>query len=347
MTREEARKLLGGYATGTLTSSEREALFAAALEDQELFDALAKEEALREVLAEPAARTELLAALEEPEPRAAWWRWRPLAGALAMAGIALAAVGVWRFTREHPAPVIVARMEQAPAPPTAIPPSAPASAPASPAPAPKAALPRRQVEPAKPALPAATPAIAGSLAEPAPAPKAAINQPVETSAAPQPPPPPKQQALEFTPPAPAPRQAQAQLQAQADRLKMESTSARAIASAGFRDAQAGAASAGIVAGNSAALLAAWTILRDGKEAPPGTPLDAGETIRLRIATRIPGTLTLKEGENVLATASVENSAPFDTPPLPYASSGVRLLRLTLTPAAGKPLTWTITLRYGN
>ncbi len=33
MTREQARKLLGGYATGTLTAEEREALFTAALDE--------------------------------------------------------------------------------------------------------------------------------------------------------------------------------------------------------------------------------------------------------------------------------------------------------------------------
>ncbi len=40
MTQDEIRRLLGGYATNTLTDGERTALFEAALEDQELFDAL-------------------------------------------------------------------------------------------------------------------------------------------------------------------------------------------------------------------------------------------------------------------------------------------------------------------
>ena len=48
---DDVRKLLGGYATGTLTDEERNLLFSAALEHQELFDALADEEALRELLA--------------------------------------------------------------------------------------------------------------------------------------------------------------------------------------------------------------------------------------------------------------------------------------------------------
>ena len=37
MKREDIEKLLGGYATGTLTGEERQALFEAALTDQALF----------------------------------------------------------------------------------------------------------------------------------------------------------------------------------------------------------------------------------------------------------------------------------------------------------------------
>ena len=48
MSRDEVRKLLGGYATSTLTQAEQEALFAAALEDQELFEALVKEQPVRD-----------------------------------------------------------------------------------------------------------------------------------------------------------------------------------------------------------------------------------------------------------------------------------------------------------
>jgi len=74
---DDVRKLLGGYATGTLTDEERNLLFSAALEHQELFDALADEEALRELLAEPATRQTLLEQLQRqshavhPPPRSA------------------------------------------------------------------------------------------------------------------------------------------------------------------------------------------------------------------------------------------------------------------------------------
>jgi hypothetical protein len=94
MSREEIQKLLGGYATDTLSEAERRALFEAALEDQELFDALAKEQGLREMLQDPSARRQLIEALgtaHEPIAARAWrglgWLHRP--AALAMAGVAV------------------------------------------------------------------------------------------------------------------------------------------------------------------------------------------------------------------------------------------------------------------
>jgi len=113
MTRDDIQKLLGGYATGTLTPEERQALFAAALEDQELFDALAKEQSLRDLLRDPAARAHVLAALDErPEP---WWRWlmRPAAvGAMAACLAAVVGYGVWH-ARQAGRPVLVAANREA------------------------------------------------------------------------------------------------------------------------------------------------------------------------------------------------------------------------------------------
>src|ERR1700686_5762816 len=90
MTSDQARKLLGGYATNSLTEAERNALFEAALDDQELFDALQQEEALKELLADPASRNQIQQALIEapvPRPATAWWSrawlWGGLAGAVA------------------------------------------------------------------------------------------------------------------------------------------------------------------------------------------------------------------------------------------------------------------------
>src|ERR1022692_820105 len=103
MSPEDIKKLLGGYATGTLTTEEQQALFAAALEDQELFDALAREQSLRDLLRDPAARAELLSALDSPATRpAGFWQWlrRPMVAGLATAGVAaIAIVAVWQGTR--------------------------------------------------------------------------------------------------------------------------------------------------------------------------------------------------------------------------------------------------------
>ena len=89
MSREQVRKLLGGYATGALTPEERQALFEAALEDQPLFDALARDQSLRDLLRDPAARARLLAALGEApatwRQRAAKWMWGHAVGLAAAA----------------------------------------------------------------------------------------------------------------------------------------------------------------------------------------------------------------------------------------------------------------------
>jgi hypothetical protein len=97
MTNEDVRKLLGGYATNTLTESERKALFDAALEDQELFNALQDEQALRELLADPASRQQIRAALLKPagEKRFPWtrpWVWGSAAGAIAAAVLIVAVI---------------------------------------------------------------------------------------------------------------------------------------------------------------------------------------------------------------------------------------------------------------
>ncbi len=103
MNREEIQKLLGGYATGTLTPEEQQALFTAALDDQELFDALGREQALRDLLRDPSAKAQLLAVLDAPTAERggflAWLR-RPMVAGLAVAGVAaIAMVSVWQATR--------------------------------------------------------------------------------------------------------------------------------------------------------------------------------------------------------------------------------------------------------
>ncbi len=122
MSREDLHKLLGGYATGTLTAGEREALFAAALEDQELFDALAGEQPLHDLLQDRAARAQLLAVLDErPEP---WYRvwWRPGLAVAAMAAIAVfAIVAVREKPQTEVAQVVRPKLKTFEPPPAAAP----------------------------------------------------------------------------------------------------------------------------------------------------------------------------------------------------------------------------------
>jgi hypothetical protein len=91
MTLDQARKLLGGYASGTLTPEEQQALYAAALEHQELFDEMVREEALRELLSDPFARTRLLHTLDAPDAgwaeRARRWLLGHSVGLAAAAGL--------------------------------------------------------------------------------------------------------------------------------------------------------------------------------------------------------------------------------------------------------------------
>ncbi len=140
MTRDEVRKLVGGYATGSLTEAERTALFQAALEDQDLFDELAGEQVLKEVLDEPGARQRLIAALEPPSRHRAWlW-----ATAAATAAIAVVIVVVSTRTAPPEPPQQIAEVLKSPEP-VAPPPAA------APAPSPPAV--QRKVAPAPPPPP--------------------------------------------------------------------------------------------------------------------------------------------------------------------------------------------------
>jgi hypothetical protein len=99
VTQEDIRRLLGGYATNTLTEGERTALFEAALDDQDLFDALHNEEALRELLADPVSREQIRQALE-PARRVPWMRRPWLIGTASLAVAAVIAIAVLTWHRE-------------------------------------------------------------------------------------------------------------------------------------------------------------------------------------------------------------------------------------------------------
>jgi hypothetical protein len=89
MTPDHIRRLVGGYATGTLSETQRKLLFEAALEDQELFDELARDQALKELLEAPGVRQRLVANIET-RPQTNWWRY-PLPWALGGAALSISA----------------------------------------------------------------------------------------------------------------------------------------------------------------------------------------------------------------------------------------------------------------
>lgn len=93
---DDVRRLVGGFATGTLTEKERQALFEAALHDDELFAALADEQALKDLLDDSSVRAQVLRATEEPRfsvtSALKEWFERPKAKILVATGVILMAV---------------------------------------------------------------------------------------------------------------------------------------------------------------------------------------------------------------------------------------------------------------
>jgi hypothetical protein len=161
MTQEEIQRLLGGYATNTLTESERAALFEAALEDQALFDALHNEDALREVLTDPVSREQVRQALQ-PARRVSWMRRPWLIGTASVAAAAVVAVAILIAERKpvRRAPALQIASSQLAQNPAQI-----AQNPAEPKPiAPKPAAPRSR----KRAPPVPAPATADAIREEAP-----------------------------------------------------------------------------------------------------------------------------------------------------------------------------------
>lgn len=123
MMSREIERLLGGYATKTLTEAERKTLFEAALEDPDVFAALQAEEPLRDLLADDESRREIGLALRRP-PEKTKPIWFASPWALGLAGTAAAACVLFIFFARQPRPTLqsVARepaMLRAPAPVTA------------------------------------------------------------------------------------------------------------------------------------------------------------------------------------------------------------------------------------
>lgn len=180
----DAEKLLGGYATGSLTEDERRDLFAAALEHQALFDAMADEEALRELLADPAARAELLSLLAEgPESKMRpLWRRHPAVLGLAASLLIAVTTGIAYLRspelRESPAAAPAAPKALEVAPDRAR----PAAPPQPPMPMPKRGL-EKQVPQEMAPLGEAVSGLPATLPE---APAAVLPVPAKATAAPAP-----------------------------------------------------------------------------------------------------------------------------------------------------------------
>jgi hypothetical protein len=145
MSPDEIRNLLGGYATGTLTEAEQQALYAAALKDEQLFAALADEQALKELLDDPAARAQLLASLGKRP----WWFWK--AALIGSAAAAVVLVGILMMRPADHEYAELARVAPPPAAPAIIKSAPPQVQPEQP-PALKARP--KPPEPAQPSVPA-------------------------------------------------------------------------------------------------------------------------------------------------------------------------------------------------
>jgi hypothetical protein len=187
MNPEDVRKLIGGYATGSLSEAERKLLFEAALNDEDLFDELAGEQVLREILEEPGARQRLLSALgaQQKSINAPWWS-RPWPWMGAAVTVAVVIIMVVAQRTPVPPPQEIAQVLKS-TEPVASPPPPPPPAP-RPAAAPQAL---RKVAPVPPAPQAAEKTPVDAIAE-ARADKAA---PQPLADAPPPPPPPAARAF--------------------------------------------------------------------------------------------------------------------------------------------------------
>jgi hypothetical protein len=310
MNREIAR-LLGGYATGTLTSEEREALFAAALEDQEVFDALVREQPLQELLSDPAARAHLLAALDGAS--VPWYRRAPrwLAPALAAGLCAAVAVGIWHARRVghemKPPPVLTAMRQAPPAMPMAAPPPA--------APSQAAAPPIRRHLAAK--------AVASGKAAPAPAP---------------PPPPPA------VAPAPAAQAAAAPVvravngRMASAPILLEQQFARAevlLGTVRHASAEVPVLKAPLAPVAPSVTWSFWRLQPDGQLAKvDANELAAGEAAVLRLEARqmcyVSVTQTTPGPADLIRAERLQPNKPLDIPIAP-GGPGQRELRVTVTP----------------
>jgi hypothetical protein len=320
MNREDIEKLLGGYAAGVLTPAEEQALFAAALEDQQLFDELAREQPLRDLLRDPSARATLLASLSEE--RVPWYRRfaRPLVAVAAALCIAVPVL-VWQMHRPKPQPVLTAQVAEpvkqlenkhaVPAPEPAAPPAAAPAAPrltASRVPAPAA---RRVLTP---------PAVRQLAAEPTPLAKkeAAAEdalKPVENAPSRDV----KVMAEQFEVTAQNSQALDGAIQTDEERARKAMQTLRASAANEFRPNQAAGGAAGSLAAPMFATAGAipqvrWTVLRrqpDGQfTAADAANLQAGDVVKLTFEAPEAGNLYITEQQKP-RTLPIEPGKPVE------------------------------------
>jgi len=352
MSPEEIKKLLGGYATGTLTAEEQQALFDAALEDQELFDTLAREQTLRDLLSDPASRAHLLTALDTPARRTFhFWEWlrRPAVAGLAVAGIGgIAAIALWQAMHTPPvkpaAPQIIAQLRVQPAPTQST----------AEVPAPSI----RQQADKKINRPRVPPAILPAQNQPLPAapPVAAIpaealrkaESPAavaEDKAAPLPQAPPALMARKAEVQAGAAEQSAGAISAvTSGNAALDARAlfyggplapaANAFAPSGGGGARAADATARLSASKTLAasrLGVRISILRGTGEADLTTVLDPSETVRLKLIPNADGFLYITEGTRLIASGAVQRLKPFETPEIRFEGSGQKLLSVLFSP----------------
>ena len=309
MSRDDIQKLLGGYATDTLSDAERRALFEAALEDQELFDTLAKEQALRDVLQDPSARQQLIDALgpaREPFAARAWRRLRQPA-VLAMAGglAVLLIVGglVLRQTKRAARPVAI--MADAIAPRNEV---STAASQGVPSPAPRKVFHPPAARIPKPPLPA--PPMLSAQRE-----ISSANLSVAPATAPPPPP---AVALARSAPAGAAEGGRQLLPA------MPMPTHSFIASGGARMAKMSPAKAKASGASVAATrpIEYTLLLKDDKgvysQVPSGTVFRAGDSVRLQVEARQTGYIYLLQRDstgvwNLVASQPVETAQRYELP----------------------------------
>lgn len=323
MNRPEVEKLLGGYATGTLTPAEEQALFAAALEDQHLFDELMGEQPLRDLLGDPAARASLLAALSErPAP---WYRRfaRPLIAVAALLVVAVP-VAIWQASRRPQAqPVLTAQIAE---PPKAA--EQRDAVPAPPAPPPgkvgQAISPaRRRKAAAVPKKPAAEPAAKAPeittqakdvsvSAEAAQLKTASKPETVEITA--------QTGEVQLTPTVPAPPVTAFAPAQQSARLNAPAALAMLAARSPVR----------------------YTVLRRNEDgvyvAVDPNDLHAGDIVKLHLESTETGYVYVSEQKNLLVQSPVEPGKPFETT-IAQQSPGTRLLQIHFSP---RPVIWNTT-----